>query len=51
MRWLVSALLLVVWLWAMVTAQPFGPWIHILLILALISICVSLLRDSPAEYT
>ena len=43
MLWMLSALLLVLWLAGMVAAV--GPWIHIILALALFCVCMSLLHQ------
>jgi hypothetical protein len=40
LSWLVRAMLLVTWLVAMVRGNPVGPWIHLLLVVALGSIAV-----------
>ena len=42
MLWMMSAMLLVVWLAGMVAAT--GPWIHIVLVMAMMAIAYSLLR-------
>jgi hypothetical protein len=49
MHWLLSASLLALWLYAMVIGNPFGPSVHLLLAAALVAICWSLGRGSPAE--
>jgi hypothetical protein len=42
MLWMMSAMLLVVWLVGMVTAT--GPWVHVFLVAAILSVVASLLR-------
>ena len=42
MLWMLSAMLLVLWLAGMVSAT--GPWIHVVLVLAMLAIAYSLLR-------
>ena len=42
MLWMVSAMLLVLWLGGMVTAV--GPWVHVLLVMAALSVLASLLQ-------
>ena len=42
MLWMLSALLLVVWLAGMLTAT--GPWIHAVLVLATLTVAAALLR-------
>jgi hypothetical protein len=48
MLWMVSALLLVLWLWGMMTG-PVGAWFHMLLVIALVCVCVSLMRHDTAD--
>ena len=47
MLWMLSALLLVLWLAGMVAAV--GPWIHVVLALALFSVGVSLLHGDRLD--
>ena len=42
MLWTVTALLLVLWLVGMVSGYTVGSWIHVLLILAVISVIFNL---------
>ncbi len=42
--WLARALLLALWLWAMIEGNPLGPWIHVLLGVALVSLAGALMR-------
>jgi hypothetical protein len=44
MMWVVSALLLVLWLLGMLSGYTVGSWIHLLLVLAIVSVAVSLAR-------
>jgi Family of unknown function (DUF5670) len=46
MLWMVSALLLVMWLAGMVTGHTVGAGIHVLLVLALVAVCVALVRPN-----
>ena len=49
MLWMITALLLVLWLLGMVSGYTVGSWIHILLVLAVISVAISLFRRGTAE--
>lgn len=49
MMWMVSALLLALWLLAMVSGHALGAWIHLLLALAVITISTSLLRGNGRD--
>jgi hypothetical protein len=42
--WLARALLLALWLVGMVEGNPWGPWIHVLLAVALVSLAGALMR-------
>lgn len=44
MLWMMSAMLLVLWLAGMVTAA--GPWVHVLLVAAALSVFASLVRPN-----
>ncbi|MDB4971332.1 MAG: hypothetical protein JWN44_7021 [Myxococcales bacterium] len=44
MLWLLSALFLVLWLIGMVTGHTLGAGVHLLLALAMVTVCASLLR-------
>ena len=47
MLWMLSALLLVLWLAGMLAAT--GPWIHIALVLATLAVAVALLRHDRLD--
>ena len=49
MLWMLSALLLVLWLMGMVSGYALGGWIHVLLVLAVIAVCISLIRRSTTD--
>ena len=49
MLWLISALLLVLWLLGMVSGYTLGAWIHVLLVLALIAVAIGLIRRGTSE--
>jgi uncharacterized protein DUF5670 len=49
MLWMLSALLLVLWLMGMVSGYTVGAWIHVLLVLAVVAVCVSLIRRSTTD--
>ncbi len=49
MLWMISALLLVLWLLGMVSGYTLGAWIHVLLVLALIAIAIGLIRRGTGE--
>jgi hypothetical protein len=44
MLWMVSAMLLVLWLAGMVSAV--GPWVHVFLVAAALSVVASLVRPN-----
>jgi hypothetical protein len=46
MLWVISALLFVLWLLGMFSGFTVGSWIHLLLVLAIISMAASLVRQS-----
>jgi hypothetical protein len=46
MLWVIGALLFVLWLLGMFSGFTVGSWIHLLLALAIISVAVSLARQS-----
>jgi hypothetical protein len=48
MLWTVTVILLVLWLLGLVGAYTVGSWIHILLVLAVISVIISLVRRPSA---
>jgi hypothetical protein len=47
MLWMVSAMLLVLWLAGMVTAT--GPWVHVFLVAAILSVVAALLRPNRLD--
>jgi hypothetical protein len=49
MLWMISALLLVLWLLGMVSGYTLGAWIHVLLVLALIAVAIGLIRRGTGE--
>lgn len=44
MLWMISVLLLVLWLLGLVSGYTVGAWIHILLVLAVIALAIGLIR-------
>jgi len=44
MLWMVTVLLLVLWLLGMVSGYTLGAWIHILLIFAVIAVILAIIR-------
>ena len=46
MLWTISIILVVLWILGMVTSYTLGGWIHLLLVLAVISIVVNLIRGN-----
>lgn len=44
MLWMITALLLVLWLLGMVSGYTVGAWIHVLLVLAIIAVVIALIR-------
>ncbi len=49
MLWMVSAVLLVLWLLGMTRGEPPGPAIHVLLVLAMIGVVVALMRPGSRD--
>ncbi|MCA1663266.1 MAG: lmo0937 family membrane protein [Myxococcales bacterium] len=47
MLWMLSAMLLVLWLAGMVAAA--GPWIHVVLVAAMVAVAYSLLRHDRLD--
>lgn len=48
MLWTVFVILLIMWLLGMVSSYTFGGFIHILLILALVAVCIQLISGRRA---
>jgi Family of unknown function (DUF5670) len=44
MLWMITVLLLVLWLLGMVSGYTLGAWIHVLLILAVVSVILAIIR-------
>jgi hypothetical protein len=44
MLWTIAVILLILWIFGFITANTFGGWLHILLILAVVFIVVRLLQ-------
>jgi hypothetical protein len=44
MLWMLTVLLLVLWLLGMVSGYTVGSWIHLLLVLALVSVVIAMIR-------
>ena len=49
MLWMLTVLLLVLWLLGMVSGYTVGAWIHVLLVLALISVVIAVIRRGTGE--
>ena len=49
MLWLLTVLLLVLWLLGVVSGYTLGAWIHLLLILALVSVVIAVIRRGTSE--
>jgi hypothetical protein len=49
MLWLITALLLILWLLGMVSGYTMGAWIHVLLVLAIISLAIGLIRRGTGD--
>ena len=47
MLWALTILLLFLWVLGIATSSQLGMWIHILLVLALVSLVVNLIRGRP----
>ena len=48
MLWTLFVILLIMWLLGMVSSYTFGGFIHILLILALVAVCIQLISGRRA---
>jgi hypothetical protein len=48
MLWTVFVILLIMWLLGMVSSYTFGGFIHILLVLALVAVCIQLISGRRA---
>jgi len=44
MLWTIAVLLLILWLWGMVTSYTLGGFIHILIVLAVIAVLVRIIQ-------
>jgi uncharacterized protein DUF5670 len=44
MLWMITMLLLVLWLLGMVSGYTLGAWIHVLLILAVVAVILAIIR-------
>jgi uncharacterized protein DUF5670 len=49
MLWMITVLLLVLWLLGMVSGYTLGAWIHVLLILAVVSVILAIIRRGAGE--
>jgi hypothetical protein len=49
MLWMITALLLVLWLFGVVSGYTMGAWIHLLLVLAVISVAIALGRRGTSS--
>lgn len=49
MLWMVTALLLVLWLLGMVSGYTVGAWIHVLLIFAIILLAIAVVRRGTSH--
>ena len=49
MLWMITVLLLILWLLGMVSGYTLGSWIHVLLVLAIISLAISLIRRGTGD--
>lgn len=47
MLWGITVVLLLLWLLGFVAFHSVGAWVHILLVLALISVAINLIRGRP----
>jgi hypothetical protein len=47
MLWVVTVVLLMLWVLGIVSGSTIGPWIHLLLVLALVSMVFAVLRRGP----
>jgi len=44
MLWMITVLLLVLWLLGMLSGYTLGAWIHVLLILAVVAVILAMIR-------
>jgi hypothetical protein len=49
MLWMISILLIVLWLLGLMSGYTLGAWIHVLLILAVIAVILAILRRGTGE--
>ena len=49
MLWMITVLLLVLWLLGMVSGYTLGAWIHVLLILAVVAVILAIIRRGAGE--
>jgi len=49
MLWMITVLLFLLWLLGMVSGYTLGAWIHILLILAVVSVILAIIRRGARE--
>lgn len=47
MLWGITVVLLILWLLGFVAFHSVGAWVHILLVLALVSVVINLIRGRP----
>jgi hypothetical protein len=47
MLWGITVVLLILWLLGFVAFHSVGAWIHVLLVLALVSVVINLIRGRP----
>ena len=47
MLWTITVVLMVLWLFGMIGGYTMGAWIHLLLILAVISLIFAVIRRTP----
>jgi hypothetical protein len=48
MLWTITIILFVLWVLGLVSGSALGSWVHILLVLAVISLIFSVMRRGPA---
>jgi Family of unknown function (DUF5670) len=49
MLWMITGLLLALWLLGMVSGYTLGAWLHVLLVLAIIAVVIAIIRRGTSE--
>jgi hypothetical protein len=49
MLWMITVLLIVLWLLGMISGYTLGSWIHVLLVLAVVAVILAIIRRASGE--